>query len=145
MANMVYVSGRLTATPEIKMSKNGKPFANITIAANKAYKTEGGASADFITCIAFGNRAKVFEKMQKGQFVGVSGSLSNNNYVNKDGVKVYSYVVTIANIDFIPQGNVSDTIDFSEHKKNGFSVKNDSDTGDVASGDFSFDDFPPFE
>lgn len=139
MANFVYVSGRLTATPEVALSRNGKPYSRFSLAVNRAYKTEGGTSADFISCVAFGGVCKVLEKLVKGNFLGVQGSLTNNNFTKPDGQKVYGYTVTVQNVDLMPKSDGTASIDFSEHEKNGFSPLLDSDTGDT------LDEFPPFQ
>ena len=41
MINKVMLIGRLGADPEIKQTKKGESFANLSLTTNKKYKTEG--------------------------------------------------------------------------------------------------------
>jgi single-strand DNA-binding protein len=42
MLNKVMLIGRLGADPEIKQTKKGESFANLSLATNKKYKTKDG-------------------------------------------------------------------------------------------------------
>ena len=59
-------------------------------------------TADFIDVTAFGKTAEIIEKFfAKGKWIGVQGRIKNNNYINKDGVKIYGYQVVADRIEFI--------------------------------------------
>lgn len=93
----IYV-GRPTADPQIFESaeKENSKTARFTIAVDKEYKREGGETADFIPCVAFGKRASFVEKyVKKGCILSISGRMENNNYTNKEGKDIYSFHVVI--------------------------------------------------
>ena len=85
--NKIILMGRLTKDPEIKYSQGEKPVAigRFSVAVNKKYKREGGPTADFFNCTAFGRQAEFIEKyLKKGSKVLITARLENNNY-EKDG------------------------------------------------------------
>jgi single-strand DNA-binding protein len=58
-------------------------------------------SADFISCVAFRQRAEFAEKyLHQGTKVVLRGSLRTGSYTNKDGQKVYTTDVNVDDIEF---------------------------------------------
>ena len=54
MLNSATFNGRLTATPEIKIAKNGKAFTRFTIAVDRPYRNKNNErDTDFFICNAF--------------------------------------------------------------------------------------------
>ena len=103
MINTVILMGRLTADPEIKTTSSGISFCKFTVAVDRKFadKTTGERQADFISCVAWGKTAEFVSKyFSKGKMIIVEGSLRNNNYTDKNGVKHYSYDVVADNVLF---------------------------------------------
>lgn len=101
--NKVILMGRATHDPEIRYSQgeNATCVASFSIAVDRRVKTEGSDTADFFDCTAFGRLGEVFEKhVRKGTKMLIAGRLQNDNYVNKDGVKVYRSRIIVDEFEF---------------------------------------------
>ena len=108
--NNVQLVGRFTRDPDIRYTDGGSSIARFNLAVDRAYKREGGDSADFIGCIAFGKTAEFIEKyFHKGQRIGLTGRIQTGSYTNKDGVKVYTTDVVAERVEFVEsKGNGGD-------------------------------------
>ncbi len=101
--NKVILVGRLTRDPEIRYSQgeNSMAVGRYTIAINRRVKPDQEQTADFIRCIVFGRSAEFAEKyFRQGMRIAVSGRIQTGNYVNKDGIKVYTTEVVIEEQEF---------------------------------------------
>lgn len=99
--NLCIHIGRATKDPEIKYGQSGNAMASITLAVDRKYKKEGQPTADFINFKAFGKTAEFIEKYcHKGTKLVIQSHLQNDNYTNKDGVKVYRDTFMIDSIEF---------------------------------------------
>ena len=97
--NCVQLMGRLTKDPEVRYANNDMAVANFSIATDKYVK--GERSADFHNCVAFGKTAEFVEKFfHKGDMIAVIGSNTSGSYQGKDGKTVYTYQVTVNNVEF---------------------------------------------
>ncbi len=106
--NKVFLMGRLTRDPEVRYSQgaNQTAVARFSLAVDRRWKREGEADADFFNCTVFGKQADFVEKyLRQGIKIVVSGRIQNNNYTNKDGVKVYSVQILVDEIDFAESRN----------------------------------------
>lgn len=101
--NKVILIGRLTRDPEVRYSQGEKPLAiaRYTLAVERRIKREGEASADFISCVAFGKQAEHAERYyRQGLKIAVCGRLQTGSYVNSEGSKVYTVEVVIEEQEF---------------------------------------------
>ncbi len=101
--NKVILMGRLTRDPETRYSQGEKQTAisRFSLAVDRRIKRDGQPDADFFNCTAFGKSGEFVEKyLKKGTKVLVEGSVQNNNYTDKDGVKHYDYVIVVETIEF---------------------------------------------
>ena len=101
--NKVILMGRLTRDPEIRYTQgeNSMCIARYTLAVDRRFKTQDGDNADFIPCVAFGKSAEFVEKyLKKGIKMAVTGRIQTGNYINKDGVKVYTTEVVVEEHEF---------------------------------------------
>lgn len=101
--NKVILMGRLTRNPDIRWTQgqDQRCIARYTLAVDRAYRSEGQASADFISCIVFGKGAEFAEKyLKQGTKIVVSGRLQTGSYTNHDGAKVYTTDVVIESQEF---------------------------------------------
>ena len=101
--NQVILMGRLTRDPDIRYSQSATPvaIARFSLAVDRRYKRDGEAQADFFNCTAFGSQAEFVEKyLRQGIKILLVGRLENNNYVNREGQKVYSIQVLVERLEF---------------------------------------------
>lgn len=102
--NNVSLVGRLTRPIELHYIQGDKPIAmcNLNVAVDRKFKKEGQPTADFINCKAFGKTAEFIEKyFDKGNRIGLTGSIQTGSYKNKDGNTVYTTDVIVDNVEFV--------------------------------------------
>ncbi|MBR1677304.1 MAG: single-stranded DNA-binding protein [Clostridia bacterium] len=106
--NKVELIGRLTRDPDVRYTQSQEPMAiaRFTIAVDrrlsKAQRDKGGtATADFISCVAFGKNGEFVEKyFSKGMKIALTGRIQTGSYDHKDGYKVYTTDVVCEEFDF---------------------------------------------
>ena len=117
--NKVILMGRLTRDPEVRYSQGDNPLAiaRYTLAVDRRFKRDGEATADFISCVAFGKQAEHTEKYyRQGLKVTISGRIQTGSYTNKDGVKVYTTEVVVEEQEFAESKAANDTNAGSFHQ-----------------------------
>lgn len=104
--NSVQLLGRLTRDPDVRYTDGGSTIARFSLAVDRRFKQEGGDTADFINCIAFGKTAEFIERyIFKGTKIALNGRIQTGSYANKDGVKVYTTDVVVENVEFAESKN----------------------------------------
>ena len=104
--NKVILMGRLTRDPDIRNSAgdNATMIARYTLAVDRRFSRrgeEGGQTADFIGCVAFGRSAEFAEKyLHQGTKIVVTGRIQTGSYTNRDGQKVYTTDVVVEDQEF---------------------------------------------
>ena len=100
----VILMGRLTRDPDVRYSagESGTSVARYTLAVDRRFnKRDGEATADFISCVAFGRSAEFAEKyFHQGLKVVVTGRIQTGSYTNRDGNKVYTTDVAVEEQEF---------------------------------------------
>lgn len=106
--NIVILSGRLTADPDIRMGTNDTKIARYILAVERRMKKNTERKSDFITCVCLGKNAEFAEKyLKKGTKVNVRGEWQTGSYTNKNGEKVYSNDCLVAEHEFAERKNQS--------------------------------------
>ena len=102
--NKVVLVGRLTRDPDIRHSagENSTAVARYTLAVDRRFnKRDGEATADFISCVAFGRSAEFAKKyFRQGLKVVITGRIQTGSYTNRDGNKVYTTDVAVEEQEF---------------------------------------------
>lgn len=99
--NSVNLTGRLTRDPDVRYTDGGTSIARFTLAVDRRFKQEGGPTADFISCVAFGKTAEFIEKyFQLGMKLELTGRIQTGSYTNKDQQKVYTTDVIAEQVGF---------------------------------------------
>jgi single-strand DNA-binding protein len=99
--NLVILMGRLTKDPDIRKSQSGTTVASYSIAVDRKFKREGEPTADFFNLVSFGKQGEFVEKyLRKGTKIVVSGTLQNNEYTNREGVKNKNTQILVSEVEF---------------------------------------------
>ena len=128
MFNLVVLTGRLTADPELRYTGNNTPVTSFSIAVSRRYKAGEQAEADFINIVAWRQTAEFVTKyFQKGSMIGIEGSIQTRRYTDKETGKNRTAFEVIAN-----------NVQFVESKRDG-AAGSDAAAGfsNAAAGDFT--------
>ena len=101
MLNRVILQGRLTETPELKHTPNGKAVVSFSIAVEDNRETNGERKTNFFRIEAWNATAEFICKyFDKGQQIIVEGRLTVKSYVGKDDVKRKDVYIVADSINF---------------------------------------------
>ena len=103
MFNLVVLTGRLTADPELRTTNNNIPVTSFSIAVNRRYKAGEESQADFINIVAWRQTAEFVTKyFKKGSMIGIEGSIQTRKYVDKEtGKNRTAFEVIANNVQFV--------------------------------------------
>ena len=103
MFNLVVLTGRLTADPELRYTPSNIPVTTFSIAVSRRYKAGEQAEADFINIVAWRQTAEFVTKyFQKGSLIGIEGSIQTRRYVDKEtGKNRTAFEVVANNVQFV--------------------------------------------
>lgn len=116
MFNLVVLTGRLTADPELKYTQNNVSVCSFTIAVDRRYKQGEEKQADFINITAWRQTAEFVSKhFSKGSMIGIEGSIQTRRYQDKEtGKNRTAFEVVANNAQFVeskrPDANSSNEI-----------------------------------
>ena len=140
MFNIVVLTGRLTAAPELKKTPNGVSVTSFSIAVQRRLKNSNGEyETDFINVVAWRQTAEFITKyFTKGSMIGIEGSIQTRQYTDKNGNNRTAFEVVIDNVHFVESKkeaktdvNINPQNDplpsFSEHLKNLNEVSSNDD------------------
>ena len=129
MINEAVLVGRLTRDIEVRYTQSEKAVGNFTLAINRRFKNQNGEyETDFIDCVVFGKQAETMSKYtQKGDLIGVEGSIQKRNYEDKDGNKRYITEIMVEKITFLQTNKKSETTQQNDpYKEFGEIVENEN-------------------
>jgi single-strand DNA-binding protein len=100
--NKVFLIGRLTKDPEIRVTTTGKKVCNFTLAINDGKDSSGQELTTFMNCIAWERLAEILEMyVKKGVKVCVIGSIRNRSWDKPDGSKGYATEVNVREMEIL--------------------------------------------
>lgn len=109
MLNVVVLTGRLTATPELKTTTNGTSVCSFTIAVDRRYRQGEERQTDFINIVTWRSSAEFVSKyFKKGQMIAIEGSIQTRKYQDKDGNNRTAFEVVASNVQFADFGKKND-------------------------------------
>ena len=140
MFNLVVLTGRLTADPELKTTPNGVPVTSFSIAVNSNYRAGEEQQTDFINIVAWRQRAEFITKyFNKGSLIGIEGSIQTRRYTDKNGNNRTAFEVVVNNAHFVESKRdgapaaMNEPASFSNADANDF-----ADLGDATDDDLPF-------
>lgn len=101
MLNRVIIMGRITQDLEIRQTPSGTAVLRFNVAVDRTSKQGDEKQTDFISCIAWRQRAEFIAKyFSKGRMIALEGALRTGSYEDKNGVKHYTTDVNVDNVSF---------------------------------------------
>ena len=102
MFNLVVLTGRLTADPELKTTQSGVSVVSFCVAVQRQYKSGEDPITDFINVVAWRHTAEFVTKyFHKGNMIGIEGSIQTRKYTDKDGNNRIAFEVLANNVQFV--------------------------------------------
>ena len=102
MFNLVVLTGRLTADPELKTTPNGTNVTTFAIAVERRYRSGEERQTDFINIVAWQKTAEFITKyFKKGNLIGIEGSIQTRRYQDKNGNNRTAFEVIANNVQFV--------------------------------------------
>ena len=99
--NLVLITGRLAADPELRTTQSGISCCQFNVAVKRQYQKDKPQEVDFISVTAWRQTAEFVSRyFKKGNVITVLGSMRNNNYTDQNGVKHYIMNVQAENVAF---------------------------------------------
>ena len=143
MFNLVVLTGRLTADPELKTTQSGISVTSFSIAVDRRYRAGEEKQTDFINIVAWRQQAEFVAKyFKKGNMIGIEGSIQTRKYTDKNGNNRTAFEVVANNVQFVESKRDSapsavednaPAASFSNAGANDF-----ADLGDIADDDLPF-------
>lgn len=120
MINNVTIVGRLTKTPELRITPGGSSVTNFTVACSKPKKDGQDQGANFVECVAWSKSAEnLCNYQKKGNLIGVTGLIQSRSYEDNSGKRVYVQEVLAERIQFLEfKGNNSGNTNTSNGNRN---------------------------
>lgn len=124
--NNVQLIGRLTADPELRHTQSGTACTRFNIAVDRRVKQGEEKQADFITIVAWQQRAEFICKyFSKGQKIALTGSIRTGSYTDNNGNKRYTFEVWAENVEFCETKTQTTQSQPEQQKKTG-NMSNDN-------------------
>ena len=104
MFNLVVLTGRLTADPELRYTANNTPVTSFSIAVNRRFTKaeQGQQTVDFINIVAWSQRAEFVSRyFKKGNPILVCGQLQTRTWTDPQGQKRYATEVIADEVSFV--------------------------------------------
>ena len=138
MFNLVVLTGRLTADPELKTTPNGISVCTFSIAVDRAFKKGEEKQTDFLNVVCWRSTAEFVSKwFTKGNLIGIEGSIQTRKYTDKDGNNRTAFEIVANNVHFVESKKTSnvdisaDPLQDVADKLNSFNANNNSSKDDM--------------
>lgn len=107
MANLVIMSGRLTADPELHQTQTNIPVTSFSIAVPRRFKKD---EADFFDVVVWRKGAEfVCQYFTKGRWIEVVGELQTRSYTDKNGNNRRAVEIVADQVNFVGDKPKDDT------------------------------------
>jgi len=109
--NKVFLIGNLVRPPELRYTPSGTAVADLRLAVNRNYTTQGGEKRDetcFLTVVVWSKQAETCsEYLDKGSPILVEGRLQTRDWETKDGQKRSVVEVVAERVQFMGRGKTA--------------------------------------
>ena len=105
--NITFLSGNLTADPEVRRHESGTVVAQFSLATNERYRNKQGESVEkveFHRLTAFGSMAEFIERnFRKGSGMVAQARLQYGSYTDSEGRTRYTTSLMVEKVEFPPK------------------------------------------
>lgn len=106
--NKVMLIGNLTRDPEFMTSASNINVCKFAIAINSGFGDN--SRTDYFNIVTWRNSAECcYKYLKKGSKVCVIGSLQNNDYIDKDGIKRHNVIINASEVEFLSSKTTSES------------------------------------
>ena len=102
--NNAQVIGRITKTPEVRMTPSGLKVVSFSVATNRVWKDKQGQKqqeAEFHNIVAFGRTGEIIAQwFNQGDEIYIQGRLKTSSWDDKTGAKRYKTDIIAERLDF---------------------------------------------
>ena len=106
--NITILEGHITADSEVKGDEN--KYCRFTIAVNDGWGEK--KKTYFIPCVSFGKTAEFMGNyVSKGDLISLAGTLTQNQWEDKDGNKRSSFSVSCSQVNLLKKKEAKSTTD----------------------------------
>jgi single-strand DNA-binding protein len=131
--NLVILTGRLGADPELKYTQGGQAVLNMRLATSEKYKDKSGEwkeRTEWHSIVLWGKRAEALQRyLSKGSQLMIRGSLTTRSWDDKNGNKRYQTQVNATDVELFggrggqqqqPQSQPSESKEPAQSKESSF-------------------------
>ena len=105
--NKVFLIGRLTRDPEMKMLPSGQAVANLGLATDRYFNNKSGQKqqeTEFHNIVLFGRLAEIASQyLRKGSLVFFEGRVRTRNWQDSSGNKRYRTEIIVQRLQLPPK------------------------------------------
>ena len=96
--NIIAITGRLTAAPELKQTASGKSVISFSVAVQRPFTKD---VTDFLNVTAWDKSAEFVARFfSKGEMIAIDGYLMQRTYEDRNGAKRTTFEIIAQNIGF---------------------------------------------
>ena len=102
MLNVVALTGRLVADPQLRQTETGRKVASLRIACDRGYQNASeNRKADFLDVVAWEKTGEfICRNFSKGDLLSVTGRLQSRTYRDRSGANRHVVEVVANTADF---------------------------------------------
>lgn len=141
--NKVMLIGNLTRDPEFMTSASGVNVCKFAVAINSGFGDN--SRTDYFNIVTWRSYAESCNRyLKKGSKVCVIGSLQNNDYTDKDGIKRHNVIINASEVEFLSSKVASDVEDTAIPKSEYSAKQSKVEEKSVKKTEHLDDDLMPF-
>ncbi len=100
--NKVFLVGRLTKDPEIRVTRTQQTVANFSIAVDDGKDKQGNKLTQFINCTAWEKIADIIKLWaKKGTMLAIVGKIHTHSWEKPDGNKAYATEIQVKEVQLL--------------------------------------------
>lgn len=114
LVNSVTLWGNVGSTPSVRILKNGRKVATLSLTTGERKQGEEGQNSKSITwhkLVFWGPKASIVENhVGKGQRLFVEGKITERNWLDKKGVEKKQTIVDVQRVFLVNQKNKKESL-----------------------------------